>query len=181
MGWRKRSRLQPAEAGCRRKNDRRLNLLFLRRGSGGLGGLGLQHALLEFIDAPRGIDEFLCAGVEGMADVTNAQQDHGLGGAGLDHVAASATDFRFLIFWMNVSFHKRRQKLPAIGALTSVNLNWCQIAPDTDSLLFIGNGKEFSQLQFRLGAEPDTWFSNGLISESAGGDGSSSISARSGA
>src|SRR5262245_3089463 len=57
-----------------------------------------------------------------MADVANAQQDHWPGGAGLDHVAASTTDFRFLIFRMYVSFHKRRQNLSVNGTLTSVNL-----------------------------------------------------------
>src|SRR5581483_1131461 len=75
-------------------------LLFLLGGSGGLGGLRLGHALLEFIHAAGGIDKFLGAGVKGMADVANTQQNDGFGGAGFDAVAAGATEFRFLIFRM---------------------------------------------------------------------------------
>src|SRR5712691_8610836 len=92
----------PENSELRAKFYKRLLLFLFGTGRGGLGGLGLQHALLEFIDAPRGIDEFLRASVKGMADVANAQQDNGPGGPGLDHVAAGATDFRFLIFRMNV-------------------------------------------------------------------------------
>src|SRR5262249_2338371 len=118
-----RNRLDRAEADCRRMESGQLSSFLLRRRRGGLSGLRLQHALLEFIDAPGGIDELLRAGVKGMADVANAQQDHGPGGPGLDHVATGAADFRFLIFRMYVSFHQRRQNLPAKGALTSVNLD----------------------------------------------------------
>ena len=57
-----------------------------------------------------------------MAGVADAD-DHGLlDGAGLDHVTASAADFRFRIFRMDVSFHKRDENLPAIRLLTSANL-----------------------------------------------------------
>src|SRR5204863_763176 len=46
---------------------------------------------------------------------------HGLHGTGLEHVAASATDFRLAIVRMNVSFHKRAQKVSANRALASGN------------------------------------------------------------
>jgi len=114
----------PENSELRARFYQRLLLFPFGTGRGGLGSLGLQHALLEFIDAPRGIDEFLRAGVKGMADVANAQQNNGAGGAGLDDVATGATDFRFLIFRMNVSFHKRRENLPVNRALTSANLGW---------------------------------------------------------
>lgn len=71
-----------------------------------MGGLGLGHALLEFIHTAGGIHKFLGAGVEGMAGVADAQQNHGFGGAGFDHVAAGAADFRINVFWMNVRLHK---------------------------------------------------------------------------
>jgi hypothetical protein len=62
---------------------------------------------LELVHSAGGIDEFLLAGVEGMAGVANTEENGVLGGAGLDHVAARATDFRCLILRMNVSFHKK--------------------------------------------------------------------------
>src|SRR5439155_5266012 len=89
--------------------------------SGSLGGLGLGHTLLEFIDASGRIDEFLLAGIEGMAHVANADNDHWLGGAGLDHVAAGATDFGFLIFGMDIGSHKRRENVTAKSVLTRAN------------------------------------------------------------
>ena len=96
-------------------------LLFpLGLGGSGLGGLCFGHALLEFINTAGGIDELLLAGEERMADVADADQNDRLGGAGLNHVAASATDFRFLIFRMNFSFHKRRKNLAAEANLTSL-------------------------------------------------------------
>jgi hypothetical protein len=73
----------------------------------GLGGLRLGGALLEFVHAAGGVHELLLAGVERMANVANADDDHGLGGAGLDHVAAGATDLRVHIFRMNVRLHKK--------------------------------------------------------------------------
>jgi hypothetical protein len=85
--------------------------LFLLRGlERRLGGLSLGGALLEFVHATGGIHEFLRAGVKGMAHVANAHDDGGLGGAGLDHVATGATDFRINIFWMNVRLHKKDGK-----------------------------------------------------------------------
>jgi hypothetical protein len=82
-------------------------MLFLALGgrSSGLGGLGLRQALLEFINTTGGINELLGPGIERVAGVANTDQDGGLGRAGLNHVAASATDFRFLIFGMCFSFH----------------------------------------------------------------------------
>ena len=76
-----------------------LLLLFLG-GVGGLRGLRLDHALLELIDAPGGIDKFLCAGVKGMANVADADHQARLGGAGLDDVAAGATNLRLNVFRM---------------------------------------------------------------------------------
>ena len=70
-----------------------LLLFLLGFGSGSLGGLGLGHALLEFIDATGCIDELLLSGIEGMANVANADNNHRLRGPGLDHVATRATDF----------------------------------------------------------------------------------------
>jgi hypothetical protein len=105
----KRNRLHSAEAKCRRENTGSL-LLFLAGRGGGLGSLGLGGALLEFVHATGGIHEFLLAGVKRMADVANADDDYRLGGAGRDHVAAGATDFRVHIFWMNVRLHKKGSK-----------------------------------------------------------------------
>src|SRR4051812_28018595 len=85
----------------------KLSLLFLLGGRGSLGGLRLGHALLEFIHAAGRIHELLRARVERVAGVADAQQNGLSCGTGLDHVAASATDFRVLIFRMNVSFHNK--------------------------------------------------------------------------
>src|ERR1043166_3506955 len=85
-----------------------LLFLFFRLGRLRRGRLG--HALLEFVHAPGRIDEFLLAGVEGMADVANTHQDDRLGRAGLEHIAASAPDFCVLIFRMDVSFHTKAQE-----------------------------------------------------------------------
>ena len=88
-----------------------LSLLFLLRRVGGLRGFRLGHALLEFVHATGGIHKLLLAGVERMADVANADDNHGLGGAGFDHVAAGAADFRIHIFRMNVRLHKKGRKV----------------------------------------------------------------------
>ena len=96
-----------------------LNLLFLFGGSRSLGGLRLGHALLELVHATCRIDELLLTGIEGMANVTNAHNDRGLGGTGLDHVAARATDFRIHILRMNICFHKRPRNIAGTGDLTS--------------------------------------------------------------
>jgi hypothetical protein len=59
---------------------KRLLALFLFVcGLGGLGGLRLGHALLEFVDAACRINEFLLACVEGMAGVANTHNNHRFG------------------------------------------------------------------------------------------------------
>jgi hypothetical protein len=45
-----------------------------------------------------------------MAHVADADDDDRLGGAGFDHVATGATDFRVHIFRMNVRLHKKDSK-----------------------------------------------------------------------
>ena len=71
----------------------------------------LGGTLLEFVHAAGGVHELLLAGVERVAHVANAHDDQGLGGAGLDLIAAGATDFRVHIFRMNVRLHKKGCKL----------------------------------------------------------------------
>ena len=97
----------PAKRESGRKKRGTLLLLFLGGLEGGLGGQRLDGALLEFVHATGGIDEFLRAGVEGMAGVANADQKSRFGGAGLDDVAASATNFRVHIFRMYVNSHNK--------------------------------------------------------------------------
>jgi len=92
-----------------------LSLLFLLRGVDGLCGFRLGHALLEFVHAAGGVHELLLAGIERMADVANTDDNHRLGGAGLDHVAAGATDFRIHIFRMNGRLHKKGRKINMRG------------------------------------------------------------------
>ena len=82
-------------------------LLFLLGGRGGLRGLGLGHALLEFIHAAGGIHELLLARIERVADVANTNNNGLAGRTGFDHVAAGATDFRVHIFRMNFRLHKK--------------------------------------------------------------------------
>jgi hypothetical protein len=81
--------------------------LLLDGSGGGLGGLRFHHALLEFIHTAGRIDKFLRAGIERVAGIADADNDGGFHRAGLDHVAARATDFRFSIIRMNVSFHNK--------------------------------------------------------------------------
>src|SRR3954471_6434462 len=59
-------------------------LLLLFRGCGGsLRSGGFGHALLEFINATRGIHELLLASIKRVAGVTNTDDNHRLGGSGL--------------------------------------------------------------------------------------------------
>lgn len=104
---------------CGRNEGRQLNLFLFRRGGGSLGGLRLDEALLEFVHATGGVHEFLRAGIERMAGVADADDDGGFGGTRLDHVAASATDFRVSIFRMYVRLHnKRGVKISRISGMT---------------------------------------------------------------
>jgi hypothetical protein len=89
----------------------KLNLLFLLGRLLGLGGLCLGEALLELVHTAGGVHEFLRAGVERVAGITDADDDGGFGGTRLNHVAAGATDFRIRIFWMNVRLHKRAARV----------------------------------------------------------------------
>jgi len=98
-----------------------LSFLFLLRGEGLLGGLRLGGALLELVHAAGGVHELLLARVKGMADVANAHDDGGASGTRLDHVAAGATDFRVIIFRMNVRSHKRRNSVARKGLMTRGN------------------------------------------------------------
>ena len=62
---------------------------------------------MEFVHAAGRVHKLLLAGVERMAHVANANNDRGLGGTGLDHVAAGATDFGVHIFRVYVRLHKK--------------------------------------------------------------------------
>ncbi len=99
-----------------------LFLLFLAGFERGLRGSRLGGALLELVHATRRVHELLLPRVERMAHVANTNDNRGLRGAGLDHVAAGATDFRFHILRMNVSFHKRAHTIAAARRLTRGNL-----------------------------------------------------------
>src|SRR6267154_5606254 len=101
------------------KGGQSLLLFLFRSGGGGLGGLGLGHALLEFIHAPRSIHKLLLAGIERVAHVADAHDDDRLRGSRLYSVTASATDLRVHVFRMYVNFHKRPQKIPLQGRNTS--------------------------------------------------------------
>jgi hypothetical protein len=106
----KRDRPQSRKPGWRAASAEKL-LLFPAGGGGSLRGLGFHQALLELVHATGGVHKFLLAGVKRVADVANADDDHGPGGAGLDDVAAGATDFRVHIFRMNVRLHKKSCKI----------------------------------------------------------------------
>ena len=100
------------------KSENRL-LFLLLDGGRGLRRLGFDHPLLELVHSSGGIDELLRASVKGMARIADTDNNHGLGGAGLNHVAAGATDFRVHIFGMYGFFHKRPAKIASIHAMTS--------------------------------------------------------------
>ena len=79
----------------------------LLRGGSSLRSLRLGEALLEFVHTSGCVHKLLLTGVERVANVADADDNHRLGGAGLDHITASATDFRVHIFRMNVRLHKK--------------------------------------------------------------------------
>ena len=67
----------------------------------------LFHAvtLLELINTSAAVNEFLAAGVEGVALGADFNGDVLLGAAGFDHGAAGAADGRRLIIGMDAFFH----------------------------------------------------------------------------
>src|SRR5262245_6024732 len=121
MEMRSLKKKSPARCMTRAGENWETLLLFLLRGRSGLSGLGLGKALLEFIHATRGIHELLLSGVERMAGIANADDDHGFGRPGLDDIAARTTDLRFDILRMNICFHKRPQNLAPAVRMTSSN------------------------------------------------------------
>ena len=76
-------------------------------GSGcAVGGGFLAIALVEAIDASRGIDQLLLAGKERVASRTDFDvQVTFLGGASFEGLAARAGNRDFNVFWMNSWFH----------------------------------------------------------------------------
>ena len=68
---------------------------------------GLVVFLVEFLNATRGVHDFLCAGVERVAFRANFYMHGGLadGGFGLEGVATAASDSEFGILWVNICFH----------------------------------------------------------------------------
>src|SRR5437762_6187273 len=117
--WKKTIRPDSSRAIRAEKGPTALLLFLLGRGGGGLSGLGLGHALLELIHAAGSIHKFLLARIKRMTRIANADDDHRLGGASLDHVAAGAADFRVHILRMNILFHKRMGKLSPFLLKTS--------------------------------------------------------------
>jgi hypothetical protein len=93
---------------CGRNESGQLNFFLFGRGGGGLCGLRLDEALLKFVHATGGIHEFLRAGIERVAGIADADDDGGLGGAGLNYVATGATDFRVSVFRMYVRLHNKK-------------------------------------------------------------------------
>ena len=61
--------------------------------------------LVELINAAAGVDQLLLAGVEGVALGADLNGDILLGGAGLDHGAASAPDGGLLVIGMDSFLH----------------------------------------------------------------------------
>jgi len=82
-------------------------LVRLMLGSGCAFGCGfLAIALVEAIDASRGIDQLLLAGKERVASGTNFDvQVTFLGGASFERLATRASNGNFVIFGMNSWFH----------------------------------------------------------------------------
>ena len=75
-------------------------------GGRGFGGWFLAIALVEAIDASRGIDQLLFAGEERVASRANFDvQVALLGRAGLECFAASAGNSYIDVFWVNSWFH----------------------------------------------------------------------------
>ena len=95
-------------------------------------GLRLGQTLLEFVHATGGINKLLLTGVKRVTNVANTDDNHRLGGASLEYIAAGATNFRFTILRMDV-FHKRPGKIPLGLRLTrEIFVSFC-IATAVDS------------------------------------------------
>jgi hypothetical protein len=104
------ARKQPRLAGATMravKGDPLFLFLFLLAGRG-LSRLGFRQALLVFVHTSGGIHEFLSPSVEWVASIADPDQNHGASRLRLNHIAASATDFRILVFRMNFSFHNKK-------------------------------------------------------------------------
>src|SRR5438093_5875120 len=97
------ARKKGISAGGRFENQ--LLLFLFRDCSGSLSGVGLCQTLLELVNPPGGVHEFLHTGVKRVADIANSHHDGGLGGTCLDDVATSASNLCIQVFWMNISFH----------------------------------------------------------------------------
>ena len=139
---------------------KKLFLLFLRGVEGFFGGQSFGRALLEFVHAAGGIHKFLRAGVKRMAGVADAHDDGGTGRTGLDHVAASATDFRVHVFGMYVRLHKKGCKtiICARNDKQEFKKNWLSSNAANPFAVF-PHGLERSQIAgikniFRSGTKP---------------------------
>jgi hypothetical protein len=96
----------------------------------------------------------LLAGVERVARVADADDNHRLGGACFDHVAAGATDFRIHIFRMNVRLHKKERK-----TTTGEPDDKREFSHPADPLAVFPNGLEGREVApvkkvFRSGTQP---------------------------
>jgi hypothetical protein len=89
------------------KGDPLFSFLFLLAGRS-LSRLGFGQPLLVFVHTTGGIHEFLSPSVEWVASIADPDQNYGTSRLRFNHIAASATNFRILVFRMNFSFHKQK-------------------------------------------------------------------------
>ena len=61
--------------------------------------------LVELVHASAGVNQFLLAGIEGVALGADFNRDVLFGGASLNDIAAGAADSGRLVFGMNTLFH----------------------------------------------------------------------------
>ena len=78
---------------------------------GGLFHIACAVFLLEPLDSPGGVDEFLLAGVERMAHRADFRVDFLRRAAGLESVPTAAMDYDFIVFWMYPFFHNKTFKI----------------------------------------------------------------------
>lgn len=71
---------------------------------------GTSESLLEFVHTACRVDKLLLTCVERVTGIANAYQHARLGGTGVDHVAASASDLTFHIPWVNFSLHRKNRE-----------------------------------------------------------------------